>query len=58
MFSSHEMAIYCLETVFKEDLLVRTLSLLYKWLLDLGIVGMNFSFCSLNMRACFAFGVS
>ena len=32
MFSSLEMAIYCLETAFKEDLLVRTPGLLYKWL--------------------------
>ena len=32
MFSSHEMAIYCLETAFKEDVLVRTPGLLYKWL--------------------------
>ena len=31
---------------------------LHSILLVLGIVDMNFNFCSLNMRACFTFGVS
>ena len=30
MFSSLQMAIYCTETAFKEDLLVRILGLLYR----------------------------